>query len=258
MDATFNICNYVTITTYKHHLLYDTKSNRSPVILGAALIHSHRTHDSYYTLTSNICRFSKWLKKIFVVGSDCEPALYKPFLECFPNADHLLCTIHMKYDINSACKGLNLQSESKNLIRDIFGVRDGDAKIKGLIDAETDAEFDAVYSTRKDKWLNITNGKKLLKYIEEHKKDKLRKNMGADVHTRSGLGNTPVEYTRNANESVNSIVKRAKEKNILTLKDAIKLIQQEVNNQLDKIKLAQIGKGEWRVKQEFLSGKKAS
>ena len=146
MDATFNICNYnVTITTYKHHLLYDIKSNRSPVILGPALIHSHRSHDSYYTLPSNICRFSKGLKKVFVIGSDDEPALYKPFLECFPNADHLLCTIHMKDDVKNACKNLDLQGESKNFIRDIFGVRDGDAKIKGLIDAETHAEFDTMY-----------------------------------------------------------------------------------------------------------------
>ena len=48
--------------------------------------------------------------------------------------------------------------------------------------------------------------------------------MGADVRTRCGLGNTPVEYTQNANESVNSMVKRAKDTGILTLEDTIKLI----------------------------------
>ena len=58
---------------------------------------------------------------MFVNSSDCEPALYKPFLECFPNADHLLCTIHMKDDVKNACKDMDLQGESKNFIRDIFG-----------------------------------------------------------------------------------------------------------------------------------------
>ena len=75
------------------------------------------------------------------------------FLECFPNADHLLCTIHMKDDVKIACKDLNLQGELKNFIRDIFGVRD-DGKIKGLIDAETDVEFDTMYNSVKAKWLN--------------------------------------------------------------------------------------------------------
>ena len=71
-------------------------------------------------------------------------------------------------------------------------------------------------------WLNITNGEKFVKYIEKHKKEKLRKNMGADVFTRYGRGNPPVEYTQNANESVNSVVKQAKDAGILTLKDTIK------------------------------------
>ena len=111
-----------------------------------------------------------------------------------------------------------------------------------------------MYNSVKAKWLNTTNGEKFVKYIEKHKKEKLRKNMRADVRTRCGLGNPPVECTQNANGSVNLMVKRAKDTCILTLKDTMKLIQQEVNNQRDKIKLAQIGKGEWRVKHEILSG----
>ena len=105
IDATFNICNYnVTLTTYQHPMLLDIKSGKSPVILGPSLIHSHKTHDSYYTLPSNIMRFCKDLKSIFVIGSDDESALYGPFKECFPSAEHLLCTIHMKDDIKRACK----------------------------------------------------------------------------------------------------------------------------------------------------------
>ena len=83
---------------------------------------------------------------MFAISSDYEPALYKPFLECFPNADHLLCTIHTEADVKNACKDLDLQGESENFIRNIFGVRDGDAK--------TDAEFDTMYNSLKAKWLN--------------------------------------------------------------------------------------------------------
>ena len=139
---------------------------------------------------------------------------------------------------------------NQKTLLEIYLVRDGDA----------DAEFDTMYNRLEAKWPSTINGDKCVKYIEEHKREKLWKNMtwGLMCVLAGGLGNPPVEYTQNANESVNSMVKRAKDTGILTLKDIITFIKQEANNQRDKIKLAQIGKGEWRVKEEFVSGNEST
>ena len=67
--------------------------------------------------------------------------------------------------------------------------------------------------------------------------------MLASVRTRCGLGNPPSSYNQNGNESINSMIKKTKKSGKLSLKETIKLIQQEVNWQEEKVKLALVGKG---------------
>lgn len=127
-------------------------------------------------------------------------------------------------------------------------MKDDEIKIVGLVDAETDDQFESMYSTLKSKWLDMPIGVRFAQYMDKNKKEKLRRKMCADVRTRCGLGNPPIDYTQN---SVNSLIKRSKSKGLLTLKETIRLIQDEVNHQCEKVKLALIGKGEWRVQKKI-------
>lgn len=68
--------------------------------------------------------------------------------------------------------------------------------------------------------------------------------MLSSVRIKCGLGNPPEPYTQNANESINSMIKRSKESGKLTLKQTVKLMQDEVKTQEEKVKLALIKKGE--------------
>ena len=77
--------------------------------------------------------------------------------------------------------------------------------------------------------------------------------MIAKTRTRCGLGNLPDEYNQNTNECMNSVLKRLKSFRKLTVKETIELIQTEVENQLEHLKLALIGKGQWRICQQFKS-----
>ena len=70
--------------------------------------------------------------------------------------------------------------------------------------------------------------------------------MIAETRTRCGLGNPPDECNQNANEWMNSVLKRLKSFKKLTVKETIELIQNEVKNQQDHMKLAFIGGGQWR------------
>ena len=86
-----------------------------------------------------------------------------------------------------------------------------------------------------------------------NKRNIMKKCMIAETRTLCGLGNPPDEYNQNANECMNSVLKRLKSFKKLTVKETIELIQNEVENQQEHMKLALIGKGQWRICQQFKS-----
>lgn len=100
IDPTFNIFDdNITITTYKHLLLCRTGTNISPVMLGPIHIHSNKSYGSYFTLSTNLVRLNPKISNLKAFGADGEKTLFDAFLTCFSEANHLLCTIHMKGNI---------------------------------------------------------------------------------------------------------------------------------------------------------------
>ena len=77
--------------------------------------------------------------------------------------------------------------------------------------------------------------------------------MVASVRKRCGFGDPPKQYDQNANEAMNSVVKKAKGKGIISVKETIKLLHQEVKSQEEKLKMSLIGRGEWQLKNEVKS-----
>ena len=65
--------------------------------------------------------------------------------------------------------------------------------------------------------------------------------------------NPPDEYKQNENECMDSILKRLKSFKKLTVKETFELIQNEVENQQEHMKLALIGKSQLRICQQFKS-----
>ncbi|XP_057300659.1 uncharacterized protein LOC130635160 [Hydractinia symbiolongicarpus] len=246
VDATFNICDYnVTITTYKHLLLVKSNTEEHPVMIGPTIIHSHKTFDSYYTLPSNIVRFKPNAVNLKSFGTDEETNIHRAFTITFQKADHLLCSIHVKDNIVKQAKKLGMKENE--VLWDIFGKISGETKIKGLVDCETEEEFEEMYEKISEKWKVKPNGPKFIEYFENFKKNSMKEKMLSSVRIKCGLGNPPEPYTQNANESINSMIKRSKESGKLTLKQTVKLMQDEVKKQEEKVKLALIGKGDWKL-----------
>ena len=59
----------------------------------------------------------------------------------------------------------------------------------------------------------------------------MKSSMIAGVREGCGLGNPSLEYTQNANECISSILNKNKEKVTLSIKETVRLMQKEVNNQ---------------------------
>ena len=69
--------------------------------------------------------------------------------------------------------------------------------------------------------------------------------MLASTRERFGLGSPPKDYNQNANEAINSMARREKEPNKLSMREGVQLMQQEVSYQDGKVKLVIIGKGKF-------------
>ena len=67
-----------------------------------------------------------------------------------------------------------------------------------------------------EKWKKRrVKGYQFLKYLTETKKDLMKSSMIASVRKRCGLGDPPKQYDQNANEAMNSVIKKAKRKGII-------------------------------------------
>ena len=75
--------------------------------------------------------------------------------------------------------------------------------------------------------------------------------MTAELRAMDGLGFPPKPYTQNANECINSVVKRGKETRSLTLKSIVHLLRSVVKDQEQQVKLSFIGSGKRTLRKKY-------
>ena len=252
VDPTFNICHHnVTVSTYRHPMLKVSISGVQPVMIGPILLHAAKTFQSYYTLPSTMVRLKPSLASIRAFGTDGETEVYETMKACFPKAKHLLCWIHVRDNIEKKLSSLKV-NEKRQYIEDIFGKKLGEVKIKGLLDVTNEVDFESEWNKLEEVWKQRgQKGCEFLKYMIDNKKEKMKCCMIGNVREECGLGSPPEEYNQNANEAINSVLKKSKGKGKLSVKETVAMIQQEVKCQEEKIKMALLGRGEWKVSEEF-------
>lgn len=249
VDPTFDLLPFnTTVSTYRHPMLIVKKSKVHPTILGPILIHSAKTFSSYFTLPSTMVRLCPGLANIKAFGTDEEINVYRALQTCFKDADHLLCSIHVKDNVFKKLSELNVEQPDR-FIEEIFGHQVGDVKIKGLVDSENDIEFEEKFLYLTEQWSKRRNGKDFTKYIISYKKDEIKTKMCLSTRRRCGLGFD--SYDQNCNESTNSMLKNSKIKGLLTINQTIQLVKDEVELQEERMKDALVGKGDWTLAPEY-------
>ena len=249
VDPTFNFGKfYATVTTYRH-LLLRTKAGTHPVRVGPIMINHKKEPASYYELSANIVKLDAQTQNVLVYGSDGEAALKEGFGRPFPYAQHLLCDIHMKDNVISKLSGLGIKGQEANeFVTDIFGKNSGSLRIPGLIDAPDKEQFDKSLEGLKSVWCaRHTNGGRFLDYFLKYKSDLIKETMTQDIRSMCGLGYPPDVYDQNANECINSVLRRQKDasgKRNLTIPEFIKLTRTVVARQRTEEELAFIGIGD--------------
>ena len=195
--------------TYKNPLLEVSGTDRSPVMIGLAITYAQKTFESYFTLPHNMLRHNRNIAQLKTFGTDAEVNAVHAFKTCFPNADHLLCWIHSKDNVKRRLADLKLRF-TKNYINEIFGEKSGNLKIKGLLDSESQEEYESEWNRLEKIWLNREKGSdKFVSYLQKHKKENWLESMVHFVRKTNGLGEPAEEYNQNANECINSVLQRS-------------------------------------------------
>ena len=144
VDPTFNLGDFdVTPTTYRHCLLLSTRSGNSPVLIGPTMIYYRKTFHTYLFFASTLIGLRQELQGLRAFGTDGEKALVDAFSHEFRYAMHLTCFNHFRQNVKRKLQELQYpESSMKEILGDIFGCKQGSTFSEGLVDSNSDEEFD--------------------------------------------------------------------------------------------------------------------
>ena len=116
----------------------------------------------------------------------------------FPNAIGLRCFIHKRGNIEDHLKGVPA-SVKKELLHDILGAQDGEDFSKGLVDVNSEEEFDVSLGRLHQRWEKLVPG--FHKWFVSQQANTFRRCMLSPVRVLAQLGSPPTTFTNNPNES---------------------------------------------------------
>ena len=102
IDPTFSLGEFeVTVTTYRQLTLQSRRTHNHPVFIGPVMIHYRKSFSTYLFFGSTLLGIKPELSNLQCYGTDGEEALFDAFQHVYPNAVHLLCTLHMKKNVKA-------------------------------------------------------------------------------------------------------------------------------------------------------------
>lgn len=143
----------VTCITYRNLLVKDTRTGQLPIMLGPVFVHQSKSYEIYNFFASALIGIKQELSRILAYGTDGEAALVNPFKQQFCFAIHLRCFRHMRQDIQ---RKLNEMGFSANVVAEIlshiFCVKSGPTFFEGLVDCQSESEFEDKLELVETKW----------------------------------------------------------------------------------------------------------
>lgn len=255
VDPTFNLGEFnLTVSTYRH-LLLKTDKGVNPVRMGPVLIHQRKTFSSYVNLPFSMIKHNPRLSGVLVTGSDGEKPLKDALNTGFSSAVHLLCDIHMEDNVKAKLAKLNMPKiVIDQYMTDIFGRRLENKQIKGLVDCSSARELIETYQSLKESWISRhRSGREFASYFEKNKLELIKETMTQNIRSMAGLGFPPEVYNQNANECMNSVLKRdtPMDKKRMSISEFIDHCRFLERRQRTQEELAMIGRGELMVSEEY-------
>ena len=212
VDVTYEIGDFfVTTTSYKHLMVIDKETGCHLTFPGPFMIHTNESADDFHYFASTLKERNRDIENILFVGSDRQKAIENGISAQLPIAHFLACSKHVEDNITRKMALLNISGEAKSeILADIFGERR--CSTKGLIDSESDEEFDAKLMSLKEQWDDAETRSSRCKtpefytYFLHHIASDMKAKMMLPVRRLAQLGDD--FYYNNGPESINSALKK--------------------------------------------------
>ena len=214
VDPTFNLDEFdVTVTTYRHLLLKCRRTQQHPAFIGPVMVHFKKSFSTYLFFSSTLVGLRPKLSSLKSFGTDGEVALYQAFKHSFPTAIHLLCSIHARRNVTSKLREVGVcESVQQIIVGDIFGKQVGTQYLEGLVDVESEQQYEDGLQTLCERWkmYDTYTGGPVSTFIQWYMKFKtslIKEGLLRSKRQSAGLGNPPPMFTTNASESINALLK---------------------------------------------------
>ena len=258
VDPTFNLGAFdVTVTTYRHLMLKCRRTKNYPAFIGPVLIHFKKSFSTYHFFSSTLVGLRPKLSCLKSFGTDGEIALYQAFKHSFPSATHLLCTIHARRNIKSKIQEMGIsESVQQVILGDIFGKQVGTHHLEGLIDAENDEEYDDGLCSLIGKWKALDTGKdgpvcSFTEWFLRYKSKAVKEGLLRSNRQRAGLGDPPSQFTTNASESMNALIKMKMDYKKHELPVFLDKLKEVIDEQERELERAVLDRGKYQFSTEY-------
>ena len=262
IDPTFNLGEFsVTPMVYRHLLLRDKKSGRSPLLLGPLLVHYQKLFRSYNYFFSTLIGLKPEVAGVKAVGTDGEKNLVDAIMRNFPEADCVRCFRHLQQNVERHLHEHRFSASAiTQYVKDIFGWRDADGTYhEGLVDSDSIDGFNTALLNLKGKWNQIEQDDfqdKMHKvgfhdWFTKFKADDFRSSTLRPLRECIGLGSPPSSFHTNDSESINAFLKKSlgyKKHQWALFNEKIKEVVKQQQHDMTK---AIIGHGEYQLRSEY-------
>ena len=234
-----------------------TEKGVHSVCIGPGILHKQKLLTSYKTLPLLMTKYNTEASGVLAFGTDGEENLYSAWSQVYEDVKHLRCDIHLRDNVKRQLRELGITgSDAAEIVSDIFGKVLGEVTEGGLVDCTSGKDFDIALNNVTGKWPSLhQNGDNFTASFLKDKAEVIRESATADIRSMCGLGCQPRVYTQNASESMNRLVKAEEDAKFAKKADglfpSIERIRAEVKRQNDQQFLALIGRGEYRMTNDF-------
>ncbi len=258
VDPTFCLGDFdVTPMSYRHLLLQSRRTGHPPVFVGPIMIHYRKTFATYLFFASSIIGLRPELEGVQAFGTDGEESLAKAFSHSFSFGLHLTCFIHMRRNIKRDLSDRGLDTSSQNqILDDIFGRQAGSVRQEGLVDCSSVTEFrDNLYGC-KSVWDSIEgiapgcNGG-FYEWFMKYKCRLFEESMLKAVRELAHLGSPPAEFSTNACESINAVIKTKVSYKKSDLPHFLDQMKELIDEQEREVERAVLRRGKYELRSEY-------
>ena len=255
VDTTFNLGDFfVTPMTYHHLLLENIRTGNHPIMIGPMLVHQRMQFATFNYFASTLIGSNKQIRNVLAFGTDGDKNLTEALGHNFPFALQLRCFIHFKKNVQEKLRDLGLPSHiSQQFLDDIFGKRDGNLKIEGLVDSTGVEDFQQKLEALEDHWNTrespyaSSSGPRFYEYFKRVQADVVCYHMRKDIREAAGLGSPPSIFTTNSSEAMNSVLKKQVSYKKTQWPEFVQQMKELVDEQQNEIIRSLSGRGRYRL-----------